>query len=303
MCVVLKGFSVKKDSAASPLLFAYVGNILWGFSFLFIKVAQRSAPSSVLLSHRFVVAALIMLTLVATRVVKVSFKGKHWLPAILLVTLQYLYYIFESNAIIHTNATIAGAGGAVSPVVAILLALVFLKEYPTKRQAVFCLFPIAGVLLMSFAGKELGVVTTVGAIFLALTIFSSGAYKTVNRKASEEFSAFERTVLLFIFSALSFTITAMQEIDWDVKAYFAPLTVPSYTASMLVLSVFCSLACNLMVNYATARLPVVKMSSFGAIVTLVSMLAGVVFLREPISVPLVIGAVLVIVGVWQVTKK
>lgn len=299
----MKGLSVKKDSNLVALLFAYTGNIIWGFSFMFIKVAQRSAAPNVLLSHRFIVAALIMLTLVATKRVKVSFKGKNWWPAILLVTFQYLYYIFESQAILHTNATLSGAGGAVSPVVAILLAMVFLKEYPTKRQAIFCVFPIVGVVLMTLAGKDLGVVTPIGVVFLVLTILSSGTYKTVNRKAAEQFTAFERTVILFLFSSVSFTLTAFNDIGWDMEQYLTPLTVPSYVWSMVVLAVFCSLVCNLMVNYATAKLPVVKMSSFGAVVTLVSMLAGVVFLKEPMTWTLFMGAVLVIVGVWQVTKK
>ena len=293
---------LKKNSTLIPLLMAYLGNIIWGFSFYFIAIAKRTAPASVLLSHRFIVACLIMLILVAFRVVKVSFKGKNWWPAVLLVAFQYLYYIFEAAAITHTNTSLAGAGGAVSPVVAIILAAIFLKEYPTKRQAFFCLFPIAGVVIMTLAGKELGVVTATGALFLVLTILSSGSYKTINRKASEQFTAFERTVLLFIFSSVSFTVTALQEIHWDWNAFIAPLAVPSYTASMLILAVFCSLVCNLMINYATAKLPVVKISSLGALVTLVSMLAGVILLQEPWDYTLLLGAVLVIVGIWQVTK-
>ena len=298
----MKGLSAKKDSTRIPLLLAYLGNIILGFSFLFVKIAQRSAPSSVLLSHRFIVACVIMLLLVAFRVVKVSFRNKNWWPAILLLSFQYLYYVFESKAIIHTNATLAGAGGAVSPVVSIILAAIFLKEFPTKRQTIFCLFPIAGVIMMTLAGKELGVVTAIGAIFLALTILSAGSYKTVNRKAAQQFTAFERTVILFVFSSVSFTITALQEIHWDWSAYLAPLAVPSYTVSMLILAVFCSLVSNLMINYATAKLPVVKISSLGALVTLVSLLAGVILLGEPWDYTLVLGAVLVILGLWQVTK-
>lgn len=52
-----------------PLLCGYLGYILWGFSYKFITVAQETASSTVLLSHRFVISCIIMLVLVATRLV------------------------------------------------------------------------------------------------------------------------------------------------------------------------------------------------------------------------------------------
>ena len=72
---------------------------------------------------------------------------------------------------------------------------------------------------------------------------------------------------------------------------------------LLALALVCSIGCNLLANYAMGKLPVVKSSSFGAILTLVSMLAGVVFLNEPISWTLGIGAALILYGIYQVTKK
>ncbi|MBQ3091103.1 MAG: EamA family transporter, partial [Clostridia bacterium] len=56
-------------------------------------------------------------------------------------------------------------------------------------------------------------------------------------------------------------------------------------------------------NYAVGRMSVVKLSSFGAITTLCSMVSGVILLGEPVSWSLVIGAVLILVGIYQVTKE
>ena len=88
-----------------------------------------------------------------------------------------------------------------------------------------------------------------------------------------------------------------------MKAFVAPLAVPAYTGSILTLALVCSIVCNLLANYALGKLPVVKSSSFGAIMTLVSMLAGVIFLNEPISWTLGVGAVLILYGIYEVTKK
>ncbi|MBQ2650888.1 MAG: EamA family transporter, partial [Clostridia bacterium] len=73
--------------------------------------------------------------------------------------------------------------------------------------------------------------------------------------------------------------------------------------SVAALGVLCSIGANLLVNYAVGRMSVVKLSSFGAITTLCSMVSGVILLGEPVSWSLVIGAVLILLGIYQVTKE
>ena len=285
-----------------PLLCGYLGYILWGFSYHFITIAQKTAPSTVLLSHRFVLSCILMLILVATRVVKVSFRNKIWWPMILQVVVQFAYYLFESATNKAINGSMTSAVSAVSPVLSIILAAIFLKEYPTTRQKIFCILPVVGVILMTMAGKDLGVVTPFGAFLLVMAIVTSGAYRTINRNASKYFSAFERTLVLFIFSSVANTIVAMNDVDWSLTAYLAPLQTPSYLGSMLFLGVICSLVCNLLVNYATANLPVVKISSLGALITVVGVIVGLVT-GDPWNYTFLIGSVMIVVGIWQVTKK
>ncbi|MBQ9973915.1 MAG: EamA family transporter [Oscillospiraceae bacterium] len=64
----------------------------------------------------------------------------------------------------------------------------------------------------------------------------------------------------------------------------------------------CSIAANLMVNYASAKMSVFQVSSFGALSTLTSTLAGVLVLGEPWSWALLLGGGLILVGVRQVTR-
>ena len=294
-------FLKEKFKALLPLLCGYLGYILWGFSYHFITIAQNTAPSSVLLSHRFVVSCILMLILVATRLVKVSFRNKKWLSAGLLVSFQFMYYLFESATAKAINGSVTSLVSAVSPVLAIVLAAIFLKEYPTTRQKIFCILPVVGVILMTVAGKDLGIITTWGVFLLVMSIVTSGAYRTINRSASRHFTAFERTFILFVFSSIAFTLVALSEVDWHLAAYVAPLKTPSYLWSMLFLALVCSLACNLLVNYATANLPVVKISSLGALTTVVGVIVGLLT-GDPWNYVFLIGSVLIVIGIWQVTK-
>ena len=144
--------------------------------------------------------------------------------------------------------------------------------------------------------------TPVGIAFLGAMLLLSALFKTVNRKASQEFSPYERTFMVLTISAIAFTFFGLGSVDWNVKEYVAPLAVPSYTLPMVSLSLLCSIAANLLSNYAVARMSVFKAASFGAVSTLCTTVGGILFLEEPYNPVLLIGAALIIVGIWQVTR-
>ena len=294
---------MKKQSVLA-ILCVTLGNVFWGFSFLLTRIAfgVEGANPNILLSHRFILSSLLMLIPVLMGKIKISFKGKHVGLVVLLLATQVAYFLTESYGVLHTNSTISGLVLAVVPVVTIGTGILFLKEYPTKRQAFFCLMPVIGIILMTVSGKELGVVNPIGLFFLGLMLLFSALYKTVNRKVSLEFSPYERTFLVLSASAACFTVMALNSTDWNVQAYLAPLTVPAYTIPMVSLSLLCSIAANLLVNYAVARMSVFKAASFGAVSTLCTTVGGILFLKEPANWQLLLGAALIIVGIWQITR-
>ena len=170
---------LKKSNAFVAVFCAALGNIIWGFSFLFTKVGLNVAPDpNVMLAHRFTFSTLFMLVPIILGKKSISFKGKKWGPVSLLLLMQISYYLFESYGVLYTNSTISGLVLAVVPVVTIATGALFLKEYPTKRQILFCIMPVVGVILITVSGKELGVVTFIGVLFLALTMLSSAFHLT-----------------------------------------------------------------------------------------------------------------------------
>ena len=279
------------------------GHSIWGMGYLFSRVALQIAGTEILLSMRFSLAVLLMTVLILMGKARVSFRGKKWRPLILLAVMELACFFFESNGILYTNATFAGVVSAVSPVVAIWLAVLFLREYPSKRQALFCLLPVAGVIIMTVSGNSLGIVQPIGVVCMICTCIVSAAYKTVNRKAAEEFTPFERTYIVLLTCAITFTLSALVKTGGNLQAYFAPLLEPAFCLSLIVLSVISSVAANMLINYAAGRISVKQLTSFGSLTTLCSMFAGVIFLKEPMSGGLLFGAVLILVGIRQVIKK
>lgn len=285
-----------------PMAAACLGHVIWGFSVLFTKLALQFSEPDVLLSVRFVTAVFLMTLLILFGKAKVSFRGKKRRPLILLACTEVLYFYFESYGILYTNATFAGVVLAVVPVVAIFLAILFLREFPTRRQAVFCILPVAGVMIMTAAGSSLGIIRPVGVVLLVCCCVTSAAYKTANRKSAEEFTPFERTYAVLAAAAVVFTVSAVRGAGGDLRVYLAPLSHPTFVFAVFMLSASCSVGANLLVNYAAGRMPVVQLSAFGSLTTLCSMFAGVVFLREPMTAGLFLGAVLILIGIRHVTK-
>ena len=67
-----------KKETVKAVLYAALGNIIWGFSFLFTKTGLAVAPNpNVMLAHRFILSTLFMGIPLLLGKEKISFKGKN----------------------------------------------------------------------------------------------------------------------------------------------------------------------------------------------------------------------------------
>lgn len=285
------------------VLLSLAGFSIWGFSLLLTRVGQRYATPMVLLSVRFVLAFLLLNVPLLLGRERLHLRGRKLRPLIVLGLLEPLCFVFESYAIYFTNATITGVVSSLSPIVAMVLAALLLREYPTRRQALFSLLPVVGVILLTVAGQEVGAVSSwIGIPFLLCYSMCTGYFKVANRAAAD-FSPYERTYVLLLSCSVCFTAAALVECRGDMSAYAAPLRQPAFLLVIVLLSVFCSIVANMLVNYGAGRISVTKMSAIGNVNMVISAFAGVLFLREPFTWVMLLGALLVLVGVWQVTKQ
>ena len=127
-------FSWPQKNRALPVICVCVGQVIWGFSYLFTRIAQNSASPTVVLSMRFLASWVIMTALIWSGKKSFSLKGKNFRPLLALALLEPPYYFFESYGVYYSNATFAGTVMAFAPVVGILAAMLFLGEKPTRRR-------------------------------------------------------------------------------------------------------------------------------------------------------------------------
>ena len=90
--------------------------------------------------------------------------------------------------------------------------------------------------------------------------------------------------------------------DNPVRAYGEALANPEFLILVSVMALFCSIISNLLVNVAAGKISVTQIATLGALTTLASMVSGILILGEPCSLAFITGAVLILFGIWQVTR-
>jgi len=299
------------------MLAAILGTSIFGFSFMFSRIALTVASPFVMLMYRFVLAFLTLNVLVAVlrlagvdhakeqevHWLRFSLKGKDIRPLIALGLVQpVLYFLCESYGISLTNSTFSGVIIALSPIVGLALGALFLREYPTKAQVGFSCLSIAGVILMTLQQSSEGIVKPLGGLLLVLAVLSGTTYNLLSRK-SRHFSPLEQTWVMMLIAALGFTALAIWDVRGDWRQLLVPISSLPFMASVLYLSIFSSNIAFLALNYANSILPVARVTSFSNLTTVISLFAGVIFLHEPFGWVSLLSSVIIIIGVWGVQRK
>lgn len=291
-------------------LAALCGNGIFGFSFMFSRIALGSADPFVMLMYRFLLAfAAVQLIALFSRKkgldgwLRFSPDRKAYGSLLALGLVQpVLYFLFESYGVQLTNATVSGVIIAMVPIVALGAGAVFLKEKPTLRQLLFAALSISGVVVLTLQQSASGDVKALGVALLLGAVISAVGYNVMSRRLSRRCSALECTHMMMLVAAVTFTALALWQHAGHWEALAAPIRQPSFLMAMGYLGLLSSVGAFLMLNYANSVLPIAKTSAFCNLTTVLSVFAGVVFLGEPFSWVSLAASAVIIAGVYGVQR-
>lgn len=273
-----------------------------GFSFLFTKVALGFASPLTNLAHRYTVAALVLFILQQTKVIQVKLTKEDVL-SILPMSLFYplLFFMFQSFALQYISSSEAGILQALVPIITLILASVFLKEKTTFIQKFFLCLSVAGVIYIFLSkGANLGVETGILGFMLMLgSVFSNAINNILSKYKGGQYRAIDLTVVVILVGFLVFNSLSLVThfLSGNLMSYFEPLGHLSYLISILYLGILASIVTASLSIYAIVRLGASTVSVFGNLGTVLTIVAGAVFLHEPIYAYHIIGASLIIGGI------
>lgn len=281
-------------------LAALLGYSIFGFSFLFSKVALELVSPFVLLSVRFLTAFLVLNLLLASGKMKISLKGK---PVHLLLVMglvhPVIYFICETYGIAMTTAAFSGIMIGMGPVVGVVFGAVFLKEKCTVLQIVCTILSVVGVAMTTTGG--LGNVPLAGFLLLLGALTASSLFPILSRKISTAFSPFERTYVMFALGTITFTIMALIQNRSDLPALAASLAHGRFWVSIAYLAVASSVVAFLSINYAATHISAARTMIFSNFVTVISVLAGIFIMGDSFTAVQLIGMVIIVASVYGVS--
>ena len=293
-----------KNKQLTGSLCALAANIIFGFSFLFSKVALGFAHPLIILAIRFTVAFAVLNILWLFRIIKLDFRGKPKKKILLMAIAQpLLYFIFELYGINSTSSAISGVIISLVPVAVLMLSTVFLKEKPTASQVIFSLLSLGAITAISILSNNGGKSSLWGILLLLGAVICAAVFNILSRSESKHYSPFERTYMMFLVGTVGFNIIAVAGLGGNyITELYTAISSPSLWGAIAYLSVFSSIAAFMLYNYSTSLISAVRSASFSNIITVVSVLAGILILKETLSVPQLVCCALIIIGVFGVNK-
>ncbi|MBR4961462.1 MAG: EamA family transporter, partial [Clostridia bacterium] len=266
------------------MLAASAAYIIFGFSYLFSKMALNVAEPFILLLARFTTTFLVLNLLVLTGICKISLRGKSLLAPVLVGILQpCLYFVFENYGLAYTTTSFTGMISAVSPIFTAVLGALILKEIPNRKQWFFILVSICGVLMVSLGGSG-GKNTIAGCLCLIGAYFIGSFYSLTIRRCSDRFTPFELTYVMFTVGFVFFAVLTFGTYRGETLPMLKEaLTHGQFVLSVVYLGIGASVIAYFLANYSIARLPVARATIFGNLSTVVSVTAGVVLMGDPFT--------------------
>ena len=256
------------------LLAALTSAVIFGMSFMFSKLALEVAQPTVLLAFRFAVAVAAMTLVIAVnalvgrlrgrKLFAFSLRGKPVYKLILLGIVQPVaYFIFENYGILHTSSAVAGT-----------------------RMA-----------LISAGGAVM--ISALGLLFLLLTMLSDTVYYGISHSAAKVFTPFEMTYVMFLVGMAAFIPAALfQTGGLHSELITVPAQSGQFWLAVVYLGVLSSGVAYGLLNFANSHLTVSESSLFSNVTTVVSVLAGVILLKEPFSLWQILGVAVILVCVF-----
>lgn len=293
----------KRAGIATTYTLAVINAVLMGLSFLFTKIALTVADPIDTLMYRFVIAFIAISIPILSRCAFVRYPRKKFMK-IAFISLLYpiLSFSLQAYGLLYATSSEGGILFALTPILTIILASLFLKEKTTLRQKLSISLSVFGVVTI-FVMKEMGSTgfhfgSYRGIGLLLLSVLSLAGYSVMSRSLSKVATPMELSFMMMAWGAVFFMGVSFvnHALDHTIKDMLLPFSDSGFILSVVYLGVFSSLVTSLLTNYTLSKIEASKLSVFSNLSTVVSMVAGVLALNENVTYYHAIGFLMVIIG-------
>ena len=279
---------------------------IFGFSFMFSKVALIYVSPIGLIAYRFLIAFILFEILRLTKVITIKFHKYQIKPLLFVVLFQpILYFLFETYGLNFTTSAEAGMMIALIPIFVTLLSGLILHERIKNIQVFFILLSVTGVIFIQLSKTNGGLqFQLLGFVLLLLAVISAAMFNIASKSASKSLKPYELTYFMMLSGALAFNAIYIIQllIIKNPGAYFQVFTQLDALLPILYLGSIASIGGFFLVNYALSKLPAHVTSIYANLSTIVAIIVGAIFLNETLYFYHIIGSIMIITGVYGVVR-
>lgn len=276
-------------------------SLIWGTSFLFMKILVASMSPLAVVFGRCLFGALILTIIALFNKKKIQLKNLPWGKLVLVALMNnVLPWIFICSSETKISSGLASIINATTPIWTLVMGFFFFSSSLKRNQWIGIFTGFLGILILSelklgdiFTGNTLG-------IFLMIcATFSYGLGAHMSKKYLSNLSVLEISLITLIFSAI---ISFFIMISFSAPSYLYILNIKNLLA-FSGLGALGSGVAYLLYYYMVKK----GSAEFAALVTylvpVTAVIWGALILKESIHLSMLIGLLVIFIGVYVSSLK
>ena len=283
-------------------ILAIATSAVWGTTFISSKLLldEGLSPAAIMVL-RFVLAYIFMLPFVKGKLWCDNLKDELWM-VLLGITGGSAYFLLENTALLYTQASNVAIIIAATPLLTMLAVNLLGKGNGASRKLyLYSALSLVGVALVVFNVNFVLKLNPVGDILTLGAALTWVVYSLVLCKVEGRYPLMMITRKIFFYGIVTLLPYCLWVETWSVTT--EQLLRPTVWSNLLFLGIVASLVCYVAWNAVLKRLGTVEATNYLYINPIVAMLTSYIVLNETITPLAVVGAALILVGVYLAQRK
>lgn len=274
--------------------------IFWGTSFIATKIALDEIKPVTIIILRLIIASVLLTSIaVATkRNFSLNLKSHGWIFFLALIAVFHLW--IQVTGLQYTTAANTGWIIGTAPIFMAIMGLIFFKEKISLLSLGGIVLSVFGLLMLIGKGDitNIGLIDNKGDLLVLGSAFTWGVYSMVNKKISLSYSPLMTILYLFLMMAM---IIIPFNLYQETILSVAHLSFTGWLM-ILFLGLFCSGISYVIWAQALRDMESAKVGAFLYLEPIVTVVAAWYFLREEITLLMIISGLLITIGVIIVNR-
>jgi drug/metabolite transporter (DMT)-like permease len=244
------------------------------------------------------IALLLIITLIQKRNFSINLKSHSYILLLAVIAVFHLW--IQVTGMKYTTASNTGWIIGTSPIFMALLGLVFFKEKLNGIKVIGITVATTGLLLLVGKGNpaNIDLIKNKGDLLVLSSSFTWGIYSMVNKKISLTYSPVMTIFYLFVMMAIIIIPFTISEASINS---IKNLSSVGWIA-ILFLGLFCSGVAYVIWAYSLREMESAKVGAYLYFEPFVTVVTAWLFLKEEITLFMIISGLIITAGVYLVNK-